>query len=355
MKVGIVGLPGVGKTTLFRAIAGGAGHEERGVHVAVVRVPDERFDWLVERVKPKKATPATIEFIDGVGPIGGEGRGKFGADFFAELRKVDALVHVIRAFTTELGEPPTPVKDARELSDELILADLQVVESRLSKLEKSLISVKHGAVTPETIERDLLLRVRGVLEAGGRVDSIKFTPDEERMLRGFEFLTQKPQILVANVPEGEINVESEPVRELQNYAAQQNLSLLVLSADLEAQIAELPEEEQAEYLAAMGLQEPASKQLIRECYRALGVITFFTATEPEVRAWTIRAGSPVIDAAEKIHTDIARGFIRAEVAHFEDVKRAGGWEEAKRAGLVELHTKEYVVQDGDVIYIRFKV
>ena len=356
MKVGIVGLPGSGKTALFRAVAQGGGHEEHGAHVAVVRVPDDRFDWQVEYYHPKKATPATIEFVEGAARIGGEGqRGKFGADFFNDVRKVDALAHVVRLFTNDLGEPPTPVNDARELSDELLLADLQVIETRLTRLEKSLSTTKQGVVTPETMERALLFRIREVLEAGRRVDSLEFIPDEDRMIRGFDFLTRNQQILVANVPESDIGVETDSLKELRKYAEEEGLDLLVFCADLEAQIAEMPEEDRGEFLSAMGLEEPASHRLIRECYKALGVITFFTSGDPEVRAWTIPAGSHVIDAAEKIHSDIARGFIRAEVANYDQVKAAGGWEETKRAGLVGLHMKDYVMQDGDIIYIRFKV
>lgn len=356
MKVGLVGLPGTGKTALFRAIAQGGGHEDHGAHTAVVRVPDDRLDWQVEYYHPKKATSATIEFVEGAAQIGGDGqRGKFGADFFADVRKVDALVHVVRAFTNDLGEPPSPVSDARELSEELILADLQVIENRLARIEKSLHGTKHGAVTPESIEQDLLLRVRSVLEDGCRVDEADFSQDDEKMLRGFDFLTRKPQILVANVPEDELGEESAAVEELRQYAGQAGFPLLVLCAELEAQIADLAEEEREDFLSAMGVEESASHKLIKECYSALGFITFFTAGEPEVRAWTIPVGSPVIEAAEKIHTDIARGFIRAEVASFQTVKEAGGWDEAKRQGLVQLHVKDYVVQDGDIIYIRFKI
>jgi GTP-binding protein YchF len=356
MRVGIVGLPGSGKTAVFRAVARGGGREEHGSHVAVVPVPDKRFDWLVQYYHPKKATPATVEFVEGAARIGGEpGKGKFGADFFADVRKVDALVHVVRCFANDLGEPPTPVSDARELSDELLLADLQVVETRLSRIEKALHGVRHGAVTPETIERDLVERIGKALEEGKRVDTLEFTADEDRLIRGFDFLTRKPQILVANIPEDQIGKETAAVQELREYASEIGVDVLVTCAELEAQIAELPKEEQEDYLAAMGLSEPESDVLIRECYKALGLITFFTAGEPEVRAWTIPAGSRVIEAAEKIHTDLARGFIRAEVASFDTVKEAGGWEEAKRKGLVQLYAKDYVVQDGDVIYIRFKV
>jgi hypothetical protein len=359
MKVGIVGLRQAGKTTLFRAITRGeAPVDEYGGHanVGVVPLPDERLHWIAECYRPKKVTPAAIEFIDGAAKIGDEQRAKFGSDFFADVRAVDALLQVVRAFTTTDGEPPTPAKDVRALTEELILADLQIVESRLSRLEKSLMSVRHGTITPETIERDLLLAIKDALESGQLVKSARLTPDQEKMIRGFDFMTAKPQIVVANIPESEIGQpESRPVSELRSYCQEAGLTMLALSAKVEAEVAELPEDEQRDYLEAMGLAQPARDQLASQTLGALGLITFYTASEPEVRAWTVPQGTHVIDAAGKVHTDMARGFIRAEVGHFDQVKAAGGWEEAKRADAIHLQTKDYVVQDGDIIYIRFKV
>ena len=359
MKVGIVGLRQAGKTTLFRAVTKGqAPVDEYGgrPNIGVVSVPDERLKWIAEQYKPKKVTPAAVEFIDGAAKVGAEQRGKFGSDFFADVRAVDALLHVVRAFTSPAGDPPTSARDARELTEELILADLQSIETRLTRLEKSLISVRHGTSTPETIERDLLVQIKGALESGRLVKSIPLTPDQEKMIRGFDFMTGKPQIVVANIPESEIGrPESEPIKELRSYCEEAGLAMLPISAKFEAEVAELPEEEQREYLESVGLKESACDRLIAEIYKALALVTFYTASEPEVRAWTVPKGTHVIDAAAKIHTDMARGFIRAEVGHFDEVKAAGGWEEAKRAGVVHLQMKDYVVQDGDIIYIRFKV
>ncbi|MBI2843997.1 MAG: redox-regulated ATPase YchF [Armatimonadetes bacterium] len=359
MKVGIVGLQQAGKTTLFRAITQGkAPIDEYGgkPNVGVVAVPDARFDWQVENISPKKATPATIEFIEGAAKIGEDQRGRFGSDFFQDVRAVDALLHVVRAFPGPLGEPPTPDKDARALAEELILADLQSVETRLARVEKSLHGTKKDATTPLTMERDLLLEIKDALESGRLLKALSLTPDQEKLIRGYDFMSQKPQIIVANIPEEEIGEpESASVKELRAYAQEAGILVTVLSAKVEAEVAELPQDEQKEYLEAMGLSEPARDRLIHETYGALGLIVFYTAGEPEVRSHSIPEGTQVIDAAAKIHTDLARGFIRAEVGHFEDVRAAGGWEEAKRAGKVELHTREYVVQDGDIIYIRFKV
>lgn len=361
MKAGIVGWPRTGKTTLFRALTHGSAHEAsvgaHGEHIltGVVRVHDERFQFLVDHYKPKKATPATIEFVDGAGRITEEERGaKLGKDFFADVRTVDALIHVVRCFTNPpagLESPPDPVREVELLSEEFILSDLQLIETRLSKLEKSLVSVKHGAVTPETIERDLLLMLKEHLESGKAISAAGLTPDEEKMVRGYDFISLKPLVLVANI--GEDRLTGEPSAEVQALRSS-GLPLMEICARLEAEIAELPEDEQAEYLEAMGLPEPAVGKVIHEIYRALGLCSFFTLSEAEIRAWTLPEGSHVIEAAAKIHTDMARGFIRAEVGHFDDVKRAGSWEAAKQANLVELHGKEYVVQDGDIIYIRFK-
>ena len=361
MKAGIVGLPRTGKTMLFRALTHGSAYEEspgaHGEHIltGVVRVPDERFQFLVDYYKPKKATPATIEFVDGAGRITEEERGtKLGKDFFADIRTVDALVHVVRCFTNPpagIDTPPDPAKEVTLLSEDFILSDLQLIETRLTKLEKSLISVRHGVVTPETIERDLLMILKEHLEAGKAVSAAGLTSDQEKQIRGYDFISLKPLVLVANLGEDQLSGAPSPdALKLRSSG----LPLVEICARLEAEIAELPEEEQVEYLEAMGLPEPAVGKVVHDFYRAIGLCSFFTLSEAEIRSWTLPEGSHVIDAAAKIHTDMAKGFIRAEVGHFNDIKKTGSWEAAKQAGLVELHGKEYVVRDGDIIYIRFK-
>ncbi|MEN6521840.1 MAG: DUF933 domain-containing protein [Armatimonadota bacterium] len=359
MKVGIVGLQQTGKTTLFKAITQGqAPVDEYGgkANIGVVAVPDERFDWLVETNHPKKITPATIEVIDGAAKIGDDQRGRFGSDFFQDVRAADALIHIVRAFTSPAGEAPTPVKDARALNEELLLADLQSVETRIARVEKSLHGTKKDATTPQTMERDFLNQIKDAMEEGKSLASLNMTPDQEKMVHGYDFMSQKPQIVVANITEDEIgNTENEAVKELQAYCDESGIPMLVLSAKVEAEVAELPAEEQKEYLEALGLEKPARYRLINETYSSLGLISFYTAGEPEVKAYSITKGTTVVDAAGKIHSDIARGFIRAEVGHFDDVKAAGGWDEAKRAGKVELYMKDYIVQNGDIMYIRFKV
>jgi ribosome-binding ATPase YchF (GTP1/OBG family) len=203
------------------------------------------------------------------------------------------------------------------------------------------------------MERDLLLQIQGALESGEFVKTLSLTPDQEKVVRGYDFMSQKPQIVIANIPEDEIGQpESDAVKELRAYCEASNTPL---SARVEAEVAELDDAEQREYLDAMGLEQPARNRLINETYSSLGLISFYTAGEPEVKSYSIAKGTSVVDAAGKIHSDLARGFIRAEIGHFEDVKAAGSWEEAKRAGKVELHMKDYIVQDGDIMYIRFKV
>ncbi len=365
MKAGIVGLPSTGKTTLFRALTHGSAREESSTSrsetflVGVVRVPDPRFDYLVQQYHPKKATPATIEFVDGAGKITDEERGlKIGRDFFADIRTVDALVHIVRCFKNPaagIDNDPDPIKEVEILKEELVFSDLQIIETRLTKLQKSLHSTKAGVVTSATIERDLLLTIQQRLESGNSLADIELNPDQQKLLRSYDFVTLKPLVIVANISENEINANfSDSFISLKSYCDANNLPLTAISAKIEAEIAELPEEEQSEYLEAMGLPEPAVGKVVHEIYRALGLLSFFTAGEPEVRAWTLKEGSTVLEAAGTIHTDLARGFIRAEVGHFEDVKQAGSWEAAKQSGLVELHGKEYIVQDGDILYIRFK-
>ncbi len=362
MKVGIVGLPSSGKTTLFRALTRGAVHTESfgsqsgKANVGVIAVPDRRLDYLAAKYKPKKVTHASIEFVDGAARVAQDaGRTRFGTDFFADVRQVDALAQVVRAFSGPAGEPPTPGKDLQMLGDELILADLQVVESRMERVEKQLHGVKKGAVTPATIEMDLLERLKSALEDESSLARLELTHDEERSIRSYDFLTLKPRIAVLNIAESEISAPGEQTLQFREICRGASIPEIELCAEVEMEVSELPAEEEAEFLSSMGIAEPARSRLIRECYGALGLISFFTISEPEVRAWTIRSGAKAIDAAGTVHSDMARGFIRAEVAAFADVEAAGGWEEAKRSGQVHLQGKEYVVQDGDVIYVRFHV
>jgi len=359
MKVGIVGLSGSGKTTLFRALTRGAvrvdPHDTKA-HIGVVSVPDERVDFLAADAKPKKVTHASIEFIDGAGRVGGDdGRASLSAAFFADVRQVDALVDVVRGFPSIAGDQPTARQDLRMLLDELVLADLQLVENRMERVEKQLHGVKKGVTTPGTIEMALLERLHKHLEQGQSLKTLELSVDEEKSIRGYDLLTRKPLMAVLNIPEAQIGSPSDSTREFHASCEQAAIPALDLCADVEMQVAELEDEEEAEFLESLGIAEPARNVLIRECYKTLGLLSFFTIGEPEVRAWTLRAGSKAIDAAAAIHSDLARGFIRAEVGAFEDVRAAGGWEASRKSGATQLHGKDYEVKDGDVVYIRFKV
>lgn len=358
MKVGIVGLPGSGKTTLFRALTRGTVKTDDfgEAHVGVVHVPDPRIDYFAEQYSPKKVTYASIEFIDGAARVAQEDtRTKFGSDFFSDVRQVDALAHVVRGFVSASGDAPTPLADAQTLNDELLLADLQLVENRMERIEKQLHGVKKGATTPATMEMAMLERLKTCLEEGNSLKSVEFSPEEEKTIRGYDFLTLKPMILALNVAEDEIGTRSPAAAEFHKYCEGAGLLSFDLCTKVEMEVAELSDEEEAEFLGSMGIKEPARNVLIQACYKALGLISFITAGEPEVRAWTLRAGSKAVEAAGTIHSDLARGFIRIEVANTTEVQAAGGWEAAKQKGIVQLQGKEYVMQDGDVVYIRFKV
>ena len=360
MIVGIVGLPGTGKTSLFRALTRGTvktdDYGQSGKpNIGVVSVPDSRIDYFAREYNPKKITYASIQFIDGAARVGREdARMKFGSDFFSDIRQVDALVHVVRGFVAA-GEPATPVQDLQSLNDELLLADLQLVENRIPRVEKQLHGVKKGALTPANVEMALLERIKAALEEGRSLKTEDFTADEEKMIRGYDFLTLKPMIVALNIPEEEIGSPSESTLAFRKHCQDEGVSEIELCAKIEMEVAELPDEEEAEFLESMGISEPARNLLIQKAYEALGLISFITAGEPEVRAWTVREGSKAVEAAGTIHSDIARGFIRAEVANFVDVEAAGGWEAAKQKGIVQLQGKDYIVRDGDVMYIRFKV
>jgi len=359
MKVGIIGLPEAGKTTLFNALTRScvpthsyAAHDD-AVNLGVVTVPDPRFDFAVEVCAPKKQSPATIELSDGGARVQVHDRGeKFGADFFAGVRNMDALVLVVRAFHGDTVPLPDggldPARDLRRLHDELLLADLTVVEGRLERLEKARLQKRQ---TPaEAAEHPVLLRIREHLEANRPVRSLDLSGEEERAIRSFAFVSGKPLIVVANTDE---TPEPSLLEPLWDLCRAEQFPLIELCARVEMECAQMSPEEEREFLTALGIEEAARDRLIREAYRVLGYISFFTVGPDEVRAWTLRDGSTALAAAEKIHTDIARGFIRAEVITFDDFRQHGGWDQAKAAGRMRLEGKEYRVHDGDIVHIRF--
>lgn len=367
MKVGIIGLPQTGKTSLYNALTRsqvelnqfGGGM----VNVGVIAVPDPRFDYAVQTCQPKKITPASIEFTEGGARIErGERQGqgdKFGSDFFVSVRNTDALLLVVRAFDDPTVTIPeggvNPLREAEKILEELLLADLTVIESRLEKLAKAILQKRQ---TPaEAVENQVMLKLKAHLEALQPVRTLELTEDERRALRSYAFVSGKPLILVANINEDQAGEEQPALlAPLVEYARTQNIPVISASAKVEMEVAQMAPEEEREFLEAMGIAESARDRLIRAAYAALGLISFFTVGEDEVRAWTITRGTNAVGAAEKIHSDLARGFIRAEVIAFDDFKASGDcWDGAKSAGKMRLEGKEYPVKDGDILHVRFKV
>lgn len=366
MKVGIIGLPASGKTTVFNAVTGG--HAAVGsfggaqdANIGVVAVPDVRQDWLSGLYKPKKTTYATVELVDVAGMVPGTAQKEgFSPQLIQHLRQVDALVHVVRAFTDPSVPHPdgsiNPLRDAELLELELILADLAVVQKRLEKLDQEIARKKGTEKTAAELEKEILNRLKELLTKEEPLRRLTFSEEELKVVRGYTFLSQKPLLLVANIDEGDIGkTESVALKSLQPFAQAKGAPLLAFSAKAEMEIAQMDEAERGEFLTALGIDESGRDKLIRAAYELLRVIPFFTVGEDEVKAWTITAGTAAQEAARKIHSDIARGFIRAEVAAFQALKECGSWNAAKEKGLVRLEGKEYVVQNGDCINFRFAV
>ena len=356
MRIAIVGLPYSGKTMLFEAITGAHGTAvDRGAaaHLATVAVPDERLDALAKAFNPEKVTPAHVDFLDVAGVDSDMERERV-TDVLAACREADGIVNVVRHFNSP-SAPPHPrgsldaKRDTAELEAELIVADLDVVERRIARVEKQV--AKHAA----TMERDkkelaALQRLKEGLERGQRASAIEFSTEEGALLKEMQFLSVKPMLTVLNVSED--GLSSEATR-----AAAQGLGpdTQVICAQAEKEIAELAPEERGVFLEELGIRDPASRRIIRACYHALGQRSFFTAGEPGVNAWTIHVGDNALTAAGKIHSDLARGLIRAEIIAYEDFVKYNGVKEAKNAGRMHLEGKDYVVQDGDILLIRFKV
>jgi GTP-binding protein YchF len=366
MKAGIIGLPSSGKTTVFNAISGGtaevhafAGSGQAAPNLAVVAVPDTRQDWLTQLYKPKKTAPATLELVDVSGVMPGQAKKDgFAGDMLANLRQVDALVDVVRAFKDESLPHPAgsvdPDRDAQSLAEELIIADLIVVEKRLSKIDSDIQRKKGPEQTALQDEKDLLERFQKSLSNEKPLREEAISEDEHKIIRGYTFLSMKPLLVISNIEEAAI-AESEKAARNNGSSPHKKPLPIQFCAKAEMDIAQMAAGEQDEFLKMLGIQEPARAKLIKAIYALLDLIAFFTVGEDEVKAWTISRGTPAQEAARKIHSDIARGFIRAEVVSFEVLKEHGSWNAAKDKGLVRLEGKEYVVQDGDCINFRFNV
>jgi len=356
MQSGILGFPKVGKTTLFNILTASRQATDkfgasRETNVAVARVPDPRLVRLRDLFEPRKYTPATVEYVDVPGFQKGEGAKSLD---LARLRDVDVLVHVVRAFEDEelvhSEGSVNPSRDVDNLELELILADHELVERRIERLRAA---AKRGLRAEESKEMELLVdRILHALEAEQPLRDLAIPADDERRLRGFQLLSAKPLLVVYNVSEDEIG----RVRAMDlGFAPGVRRDAVVVSAPLEAEIAALAEGEQREFLEDLGLEEPSLDRVIRATYELLGLISFFTVGEDEVRAWTLRRGTSARDAGGAIHSDIARGFIRAEVVGWEDLLRLGTLAACRNEGLLRLEGKEYEVRDGEVVHFRFNV
>jgi hypothetical protein len=362
VQVTIVGLPGTGKTTVFNALTGG--HAETGgfsggraaPNVSVVKVPDERVDRLADLFKPKKTTYADVTYVDVAIPAGAAREGTVNPDVLAQVRNADALLHVARAFDDPaVAVAADPWRDVDELDLEFTVADLAVIEKRLEKLATQ---GRHGSQAEREQaqrEEELLKRVEPHLSEGRPIRSFGLTADEELLLRGYRFLTQKPVLVVMNIDEARLPEASSLEAAGRERYAQPHTDVAALAGKIEAEIGELPDEDARLFMDDLGIAEPSRGRVIRLTYALLGLFSFFTAGEDECRAWTLRVGSTAVDAAGAIHTDLARGFIRAQVIGIDELLVAGSMAEARKRGTLRQEGKAYEVRDGEILEILFNV